>query len=279
MAGPRGKWTAGVLGLLGGATVLAAVIANRIPILERWYEWRTGSTDAVTRREAVEGLVRLRSPRAVPFLLEDLGPALMVHQDPDSLCAAEHRGFAALLALGKQAVPALIGCLDRSDWNPEARVWAARTLPSIIDSLEIHAALRRAAADGNALVARAAQGELYRLDVALLVRDGNPEEKTWAAANLAAPQRRGVIPILIDALRDPDALIRLHLARLLGRLGRESEAALPQLKAAALDDPDPEVRTAAGEAIEKIKGTLSSPLPARPAPPPGLIDRLQFQER
>jgi HEAT repeat protein len=60
-----------------------------------------------------------------------------------------------------------------------------------------------------------------------------------------------MVAILIVALRDEDTAVRLHVARTLGRLGRQATAAVPELRRAEWDRALV-VRRAAREALEKI---------------------------
>ena len=57
--------------------------------------------------------------------------------------------------------------------------------------------------------------------------------------------------MLADGLKSPDLLIRLRAAEALGGLGPRARGTLSALRA-ALQDPEPEVRQAAQEAVKKV---------------------------
>jgi HEAT repeat protein len=63
---------------------------------------------------------------------------------------------------------------------------------------------------------------------------------------------------LADQLHDPDTIVRLKAAKLLGDLGANGKDSLNALKKAAQDDPDSDVRLIAKQAIKKIESALSS---------------------
>ena len=58
----------------------------------------------------------------------------------------------------------------------------------------------------------------------------------------------GVIPMLIDALKDKDAIVRGEIAESLGFIGPDAKAAIPAVRA-LLKDPIPEVRSKAAFAL------------------------------
>lgn len=68
-----------------------------------------------------------------------------------------------------------------------------------------------------------------------------------------AVSRRGVVPTLMAALKDPSHLNRATAARSLGNLGRDGTPATAAL-IAALTDENELVRSAAGEALKRIRG-------------------------
>lgn len=61
------------------------------------------------------------------------------------------------------------------------------------------------------------------------------------------------IPALSSALADEDKILRRTAAEVLGKIGKESFPALPFLEEMRDNDPDPDCRKAAGEAVEKIE--------------------------
>ena len=74
------------------------------------------------------------------------------------------------------------------------------------------------------------------------------KNRAVTAAALAKMGARAV-PRLIEALRDPDANVRRHAARTLGKNPRAADA-VPALRE-LLDDPEPIVREAAVEALQR----------------------------
>jgi hypothetical protein len=105
-----------------------------------------------------------------------------------------------------------------------------------------------------------------RIDELTRTAATSTNEKTRLAAVAALGKlddRRAMKP-LVNALGDPNAQIRAVAASALGKLGHK--AALPALKAIAIDDTDAEVRKRSKEAasaIAQING-LPDPWPAAP---------------
>ncbi|HID21250.1 MAG TPA: HEAT repeat domain-containing protein [Planctomycetaceae bacterium] len=64
--------------------------------------------------------------------------------------------------------------------------------------------------------------------------------------------RRWAVPLLTQALKDPRAHVRAEAASTLGELGHDATSSLPALRQ-LLDDPSPDVRSAADEAIRQIE--------------------------
>ena len=83
--------------------------------------------------------------------------------------------------------------------------------------------------------------------------DGDVRVAAAEALFRIAPEPHGEasLGMLSAALRDPELLNRRRAAWALGERGPQAAAALPALRA-AVQDPEPEVRTAAQEAIRKI---------------------------
>jgi len=61
------------------------------------------------------------------------------------------------------------------------------------------------------------------------------------------------VPALAGRLGDADSGARRMAASLLGRLGPKAAEAIPELERLAADDPDADVREAAGGALEKMR--------------------------
>jgi hypothetical protein len=57
-----------------------------------------------------------------------------------------------------------------------------------------------------------------------------------------------------DHLRSEEAQLRKHTAIMLGEMGADAQPMIGELTKLAVDDPDPDVRAAAAEALKKIRG-------------------------
>ena len=103
-------------------------------------------------------------------------------------------------------------------------------------------------ADLSALVSAAAPA------VASALREVDPVDKArfMAVFGALAPAADDLVPLLAEALRNPQREVRMGAATGLAALGRSAGAALPALRAAA-DDPDGEVRAAAAAALKAIQ--------------------------
>ena len=91
--------------------------------------------------------------------------------------------------------------------------------------------------------------------VARLLKDPDGDVRVAAAEALLkiAPEKQGeaALGVLADGLKSPDLLIRLRAAEALGGLGPRARGTRSALRA-ALQDPEPEVRQAAQEAVKKV---------------------------
>lgn len=99
----------------------------------------------------------------------------------------------------------------------------------------------QAGADGDRAIPRPPIDELRRGRPRALVQIDPRSEFVKAA-----------IPLLIETLTRPNPAARREAARTLGRIGKDSPAALKALKGAA-NDPDPEVRRAVAEAVKALQ--------------------------
>jgi len=151
---------------------------------------------------------------------------------------------AALVAIGRASVPALLQQLESSDHSP--RVHAVRTIGFLGEQ-------------GRAAVPRLI-GLLGHPDIRL--------EAAWALGRIGTPARAAV-PMLISALKNRDAGLRLRAAEALGRIGENSPGQrTPLVKrgvvaalASALKDPDRRVRAAAAAACSRIGSQASAAAP------------------
>ncbi|MBI2825209.1 MAG: HEAT repeat domain-containing protein [Planctomycetia bacterium] len=110
---------------------------------------------------------------------------------------------------------------------------------------------------------------------------GNIPFREWgvkeAAVDALARIGQPSVPVLIDALSDADAEVRVHAARALARMGDAGKEAVPVL-IARLEDPDEGVRQAAARALGQMGPAAADAVPAliaiikshdaKPSPPP-----------
>lgn len=91
-------------------------------------------------------------------------------------------------------------------------------------------------------------------DRAILRSDPDGNARAFAATSLATyrPVQDSTITVLMEALRDEDALVRSSAADTLGQLGRSARRARSALFQLTRD-PDPEVRRAVKAALRKIR--------------------------
>ncbi len=91
-----------------------------------------------------------------------------------------------------------------------------------------------------------------------LLESENPRFTTvcaWALTRIDPDNRENclrAVPLLIKALNNDQAFVRVEAASTLGIIGPQAKEAIESLEKLA-DDPDPDVREAAAEAIEKIR--------------------------
>jgi HEAT repeat protein len=91
---------------------------------------------------------------------------------------------------------------------------------------------------------------------------GSPEEflatvATWASLKITpqdASLFESAVPLLRRAVRADREMVRLEAAVALGDIGAAAESAIPILELVSEDDASAAVRTAAAEALKKIRG-------------------------
>jgi len=176
--------------------------------------------DAGVRRAAAKALARLKDRRATPALVKALG-------DADRTVR-----FYAAYALGEvrdpRAADALLAALADPAWTVrDQAAWALRELGDPALAGRVAAALQRGKAD---------------VDHAL-----------WLLRHLGGRGAAGHLAGLLDA---PDAALRLWAVRALTEMA--SPAGVPAL-IGALEDPSPEVRGAAVEALAGIGDDRAQP--------------------
>jgi HEAT repeat protein len=183
-------------------------------------------------RSAVLEILAAIGPAAKPAL-DDLLKGL---SDADPV----HRGetVIALAALGSdaQAVPQLQNILAAADAAPELRYTAAYALGRIGPAAKV--------AERPLLEMSQSKDELMATVAVWALLNINPEEKTHVET---------AIPLLRRALRGDRELVRIEAAVALGDIGAAATAAVPILELVSEDDSSKAVRSAAAEALAKIR--------------------------
>jgi HEAT repeat protein len=82
---------------------------------------------------------------------------------------------------------------------------------------------------------------------------------TTLAIYAMGPRARGLIPALLDNLKDKDHMVRGSAARALGQIGSDEERVLVALAAVLKKDPDPSARDHAAYALGYIGSPRSRP--------------------
>nr|OEJ79563.1 phycocyanobilin lyase [Cyanobacterium sp. IPPAS B-1200] len=134
---------------------------------------------------AVSNLAKVRSPRAIPTLIEVLG-----FNNPGAAVAATE----GLIALGETAITSLLENVD--DYNYGARAWAIRVFAGIGDPRGLDLLLKAASSDFSLSVRRAATKGLGSI--------------TWdkmTSENLSQAQQRVLDTLLITA-QDGEWVVR-----------------------------------------------------------------------
>ena len=184
-------------------------------------------------RSAVLEILAAIGPAAKPAL-DDLLKGL---SDADPV----HRGetVIALAALGSDAqaaVPQLQNILVAADAAPELRYTAAYALGRIGPAAKV--------AERPLLEMSQSKDELMATVAVWALLNINPEEKTHVET---------AIPLLRRALRGDRELVRIEAAVALGDIGAAATAAVPILELVSEDDSSKSVRSAAAEALAKIR--------------------------
>jgi HEAT repeat protein len=184
-------------------------------------------------RSAVLEILAAIGPAAKPAL-DDLLKGL---SDADPV----HRGetVIALAALGSDAqaaVPQLQSILAAADAAPELRYTAAYALGRIGPAAKV--------AERPLLEMSQSKDELMATVAVWALLNINPEEKTHVET---------AIPLLRRALRGDRELVRIEAAVALGDIGAAATAAVPILELVSEDDSSKAVRSAAAEALAKIR--------------------------
>lgn len=212
-----------------------------------------------------------------------LGPVRVVIKDANGA----FRNDGADSAEAKAVVPALCSVLKSAD--PVFRVEAADALASMrADAKVAVPALANALKDSDVVVRRHAARALENIGpdakdalpaVIAALKDSDAGvrysclsalQKMYCETKTVVTMRcdvKTVVPVLIEALRDPNIQMRTSAAIALGNIGPEAAAATPTLQHVQLNDSDEMVRWDAGVALGKIHvDSVSYLLPALRSP-------------
>ena len=185
------------------------------------------------RKHAMEILAEL-GPAAKPAL----GEMITGLGDDDPVYRSD--SAMAIAALGPEAVaaaPALEKLLADESTSPPVRYTAAYGLGRIgPQAAAAEPLLRKLAESEDELLATVAVWAALKL---------KPDDATLFDA---------AVPKLQQALKDEQELVRLEAAVALGEIGTKAGSAVPLLELLAEEDPARAVRTAAAEAVARIRG-------------------------
>ena len=220
------------------------------PALEPLMElFRSGGEK--TRNMAGRTLAKIKSPRVVPWLVQFLkdGNKELRSAAIESLRNTKDPGI----------VEPLLAVAENRQKDEEIRTDAIRAVLAVPDKRAIGPLTRLLLNETSDLLVQNAAWALAYMPGAepvetlleCLKSNRDPMRRTAAAHGLGCAEDPRAAPLLLAALRDADANVRMNAARSLGRLRRsESLVALRQL---AQKDVDEYVRDAAAEAIKEIE--------------------------
>jgi HEAT repeat protein len=243
-----------VLWLVPALAVLACVVVSipgtpvYLPVLMNAgdrHEGRTtrhwlktlDSSDPEARRQAARALGAIGPPaeKAVPRL------AAVMQDDPDSKARLE-----ASLALTKMgpAVAAVVPALAQALGDPEPGV----RLNALVALMRLKAEARPAVP----ALTRALKDPANRTNARTFTFTIQAGAAT--ALGYATRGTPEAVPALMEALQSADTVpLRLAVVRALGDVGADAKPAVPRLRELA-KDADPDMKSAAGEALYKIDG-------------------------
>lgn len=171
---------------------------------------------------AVSNLAKVRSPLAIPTLIEVLG-----YNNPGAAVAATE----GLIAMGKTAVTSLLENVD--DYNYGARAWAIRVFAGIGDPRALELLLKAASSDFSLSVRRAATKGLGTIKWAEI-----PSEK------IAEAQQKVLDTLLVTA-KDGEWVVRyatvFSFAHLYGAVDNQNMKNIIQETLIQLRDNDEEI--------------------------------------
>lgn len=176
---------------------------------------------------------------------------------PDSLKA---RNAADVLGefRAASAIPALGAALSNPIYTGEARAAMAQALGRIGRN-EAAAPLQQALVDANPMVKAASLQALREVRgfhdgmvAAPLLGDADEQVRTEAAITMGVMYAHGGAQALVQAMRDPSATVRQNAAWALGQIKAPANVAGPALQDAAVNDPNPFVRSLSQAAIASL---------------------------
>lgn len=200
--------------------------------------------DWAVREEAATALGSYRDSRAV-------GPLVAVLKDPDR--AVREAAIAALTSIGEASVVALGACLKDPNLNVQE---AAAAILSAIGDGRVLDPLIEGLSSADWIVRMHAAKALGRIGEARAAPALMPllQDKVKAvraeAANALAAMGEAAVPLLVEALKHDQWLVRLHAVEALGRI-RSSGAVEPLLRV-LFNDPDAAVREDAARSLGEI---------------------------
>jgi HEAT repeat protein len=240
---------------------------------------RTKDESVLVRRAAVDALAQLRpdSTESISPLVDRLSDFSPSGSHGETVASA---AAGALLGMGREAKSALFGRLisQLASTDQNLRRMSSRLLSNL--GPESLAPLERIlAAPGTPRSLR------IRAMRALLGREADSDVPLNPSGSRRLPELRGILPMLKTMVRDEDLLVRLHAFRLICAIDRDPvliahsflaaareqdpaamivfddlfEFAEIPLLLAALNDPDPDLRTAIINALGQTAMSFSNP--------------------
>lgn len=197
------------------AKALAAIGEPAIPVLLT----ALSDEDDDVRQGVIDALGQLQDPQAVPGLINMLD---------DAERAVREGAIDALGQIGdQQAIRPLVALL--ADKDGRVRYRACYALGDI-GEVSVYEALMSALHDAEPDVRSAAVvnlGRMQGMHLPRLVPDPHPERRRTTIEKLKSTQGERTLNLLLEALKDPAALVRAAAARTLGQIG--DERVLPDL--------------------------------------------------
>lgn len=208
------------------------------------------------------GSLLLEQVQAQEVRYQDQTFAEWQHDLQDLSLEFRMRAVTALGQFGAQAVPALVQVLR--DPEPGLRLNAAATLgqigPAAKDAAPALVELLRDRGTADAPLPMIISHILVSIGstvIPLLVqalRDPDAVVRFQAARTLGAfgPAAKEAVPALVEALQDSDKEVPMIATRALGEIGMPAKDAVPALR--KLGERDPKLKDAVKEALSKIEG-------------------------